>query len=125
MGSSGFTGPQCDFVTKEVWDPKLDGKWDDAKATTKTIFGQKKYGMWVLRGREGVFKHDNKDETKLCQQTLEDDGQGPFAEGRLKRKLDVVRSGQQVLEKQQKEKATTCPNRIPLHSKICWDFSRT
>ena len=103
--SSGFTGPHRDFVTKEAWDPKLDGKLDDAKATPKTIFGQQRYGMWVLRGREGVFKHEHKDETKLCQQTLDDDGQGPFAEDRLNRKLDVMRSGQQVLEKQQHEQS--------------------
>ena len=44
--SSGFTGPQRDFVTKEAWDPKLDGKWDDAKATTKTIFGRKE--VWYV-----------------------------------------------------------------------------
>ena len=43
-----------EFVLKEAWNEKLDGKWDPDKAVMHSVFGEMKEGAWVLRGRVGV-----------------------------------------------------------------------
>ena len=50
-------GPEWEFVCKESWDEKLDGKYDPSKRTLHECFGTMREGIWVLRGREGVFRH--------------------------------------------------------------------
>ena len=62
-------------------------------------------GVWVRKGREGVYQARRKDSTSCRRSTQEDDGKGPFAAERLRNKLDVVRQGNEQLLKQQKDKA--------------------
>jgi len=94
----GWEAPDWDFVAKDKWDTAKDGVFDTSKVTTRVIFGQSLEGIWVLRGREGVFKWKHTDKIANRQSTLEDDGTGPFAEERLQNKLDVIRSGVQKFE---------------------------
>ena len=109
---SGFDCPDWDFISKEAWDPKIDGPWDASKMTTQVIFGVNKEGVWVRKGREGVFhwKHSEKDQQE--QVTEEDDGKGLFAEDRLKNKLDVTRKAQQAFEKQRNQKCVDNSDRL-------------
>ena len=37
---AGFENHDMEFVTKDAWDAKLDGEWDQNKAVTHEIFGQ-------------------------------------------------------------------------------------
>ena len=80
---SGFKdGGGWEFVEREHWDTNLDGEFDQAKVVKARVFGQEKEGVWVRRGRLGVYKwqHEERSGTRLT--TKEDDGAGPFAEER-------------------------------------------
>ena len=49
-----FIDDSTEFVSKEAWNPELDGKWDQDKAVHHIVFGETKEGAWVQRGRPGV-----------------------------------------------------------------------
>ena len=92
IDETSFSAPKWDFVSKDHWDPKLDGgPYDTAKETTKDIFGVKRLGIWVQRSREGVFAYDQKEKTGVTRSTIEDDGKRPFAELRMTNKLNVIK----------------------------------
>jgi hypothetical protein len=87
---AGFEAPEWDFVQKDVWDAGKDGPYDPSKVTTQSIFGDHKEGIWIRRGRAGVFKWKAREMTGTVESTLEDNGTGPFAEERLQTKMGVV-----------------------------------
>ena len=49
-----FIDDSTEFVSKDAWDPELDGKWEPDKAVHHNVFGEMKEGAWVQRGRPGV-----------------------------------------------------------------------
>ena len=98
---SGFKdGGEWDFVEREHWDTKLDGEFDQARVVKTRVFGQEKEGVWVRRGRLGVYKWQHEERSGARLTTKEDDGTGPFAEERLQNKLGVVRGGLSKFEKE-------------------------
>ena len=89
-----------EFVEKEHWGSKLDGEWDDSKATEEeTDLGVFKKGAWVLRGRQGVHKLKKGLARTHNRTTLLDDGQGPFAEIAQESKEKAVRGLMQATDK--------------------------
>ena len=104
-----FEGPAYDFVMTEAFDPKLDGEWDPTIETKQMIMGKLRDGVWVLRGREGVFKSKQKESAGTKQQTLEDDGAGPFAQQRLENKMAVIDSAKNRFEKERAQKYVAKP----------------
>ena len=104
-----FEGPEFEFVTSEAFNPKLDGEWDPAKVTCHFILGAKREGIWILRGREGVFKSKQKESTGSKQETVEDDGGGPFAQQRLENKMLVINGAKAKFEKERSQKCIVKP----------------
>ena len=104
-----FEGPEFEFVTSEAFNPKLDGEWDPAKVTCHFILGAKREGIWILRGREGVFKSKQKESTGSKQETVEDDGGGPFAQQRLENKMLVIKGAKAKFEKERSQKCIVKP----------------
>ena len=109
---SGFEAPEWDFVCKENWIPKLDGPFDPTKVVHHFIHGGKREGIWILRGREGVFRWTHKEMVGTRQSTEEDSGQGPFAATRLETKLEVIKAGRQQFEKQRAQSAVVKPDAL-------------
>ncbi len=104
-----FEGPEFEFVTSDAFNPKLDGEWDPAKVTCQFILGAKREGIWILRGREGVFKSKQKESTGSKQETVEDDGGGPFAQQRLDNKMLVINGAKAKFEKERSQKCIVKP----------------
>ena len=98
-------GPRYQFVSKDVWDETLDGKWDQSKSTTTFFKGKPVEGMWVLRGRIGVWDYNEEESRQTRQSSIEDDGTGPFAKERLARKVNAIRAGQQQAAKEREQKS--------------------
>ena len=109
--TTGFRGPDWDFVCKENWEAHLDGEYDALKAEKREVFGVEREGCWVRRGREGVYRYQHKEGTTVRRKTLEDDGSGPFADASIQNKLDVIRSGQVAFEKNRALKNIVAPPR--------------
>ena len=97
--SSGFSMPDCEFVTSKAWNEKLDGEWDESKKCIENVFGVDREGAWVNRGRDGVFKHNTKEEQTTEEITIEDDGKGIFGAERVQRKVAAIQKGQASFEK--------------------------
>ena len=103
---SEFESPDWDLVTKDAWCPQKDGgAYDPDKEVQAEVFGVMRTGIWVQRGRSGVFKWKQKESKGIEQSTLDDDGTQPFAKERLDRKLHVFRQGQANFEKERKQKS--------------------
>ena len=112
LEESGFEAPEWDFVCKDQWNEKLDGVYDPTKVVVHTILGAKREGIWVQRGREGVFRWKHREMVGTRQSTEEDSGQGPFAAKRLENKLEVIKAGRQQFEKQRAQCAVVKPDAI-------------
>ena len=91
--SRNFTAPKWEFVAKDSWDEKADGKFDPALLVKETIFDEVVEGIYVLRGRKGVFGCKEMEKKSTQKVTEEDDGQGPFAEQRIARKQQAINAG--------------------------------
>ena len=104
-----FEAPEWDFVSNDAWNTALDGELDDKKLTTAEIMGVVREGIWILRGRKGVFRARHIESTGTRRATVEDDGTGPFAKERLQNKLNVIRSGQAQFEKERAQKCVEKP----------------
>ena len=107
--SVAFTAPEFDFVTKDSWDVKKDGEYDATKLVTETVFGEAKLGIWVQRGRSGVFKWTAKEKKSFQSVTIEDDGTGPFSEQRHDKIMHELHSGLEQADKKRKEMCLVAP----------------
>ena len=107
--SAAFTAPKFDFVSKDSWDAKKDGEYDETKLVTEKIFGQLKQGIWVLRGRSGVFEWTANEKKSFKRVTMEDDGAGPFSEQRHEKIMNELHSGLEQADKKRKENCVVAP----------------
>ena len=94
---------EWDFVLKDNWDSSLDGEFDPGKLTTKFMFGKTREGIWVRRGREGVYKAKRKETIQTREEAVEDDGLGPFSLERREAKKASITKGVQQFEKERQE----------------------
>ena len=105
-----FEDGEWDFVLVENWNTKLDGEFDPTKVLEKTIFGKLQKGIYVRRGREGVFKARRKDVTQSRDETVQDDGQGAFSEIAQAAKRETIRKDMQQFEKERCEHHVVQPH---------------
>ena len=107
--SNEFTAPEYEFVTKDSWDAKQNGQYDASKVVTEQAFGKLRDGIWVLRGREGVFKWKATDKRSSIKRTIEDDGSGPFADQRHSKLMNALQSGMDTADKKRRENCVVAP----------------
>ena len=82
-----FTGPKLKFVTEAGFKPSLHGEWGPEKVVTQEIFGEKKEGIWVLAGDEGVFDYEAYDDRSFREANTQHVGDDNiFADEALQRK---------------------------------------
>ena len=111
-----FEAPEEEFISKEAWDPNKDGPYDESKEVSEEIMGVMRFGIYVLRGRKGVFRVRQKESVGTERETIEDDGKGPFAAERLDNKMKVIRAGQTQLEKERAQKCVEKPGQDVVQS---------
>jgi len=107
--ASAFTAPKYEFVTKDAWVDDTDGKYDVSKVVFEQVFGKAREGIWVLRGREGVFGWKATAKKSSTKRTIEDDGSGPFAEQRSEKIMNALHSGVDAAEKKRRENCVVAP----------------
>ena len=107
--SAAFKAPKYDFVLKECWDAKKDGEYDATKLVTEKVFGEMKQGIYVQRGRSGVFEWTAKEKKSFKRVTTEDDGTGPFSEQRQEKVMNALHSGMEQAGKKRKENCVVAP----------------
>ena len=94
-----FKGCEWDFMLKDSWDDKLDGEWDPKKVVTESMFGKPEVGIWVRRGREGVYRAVRKATVGTVENKLEASGHDPFANEKKKNKEAVISAARDAYEK--------------------------
>ena len=92
-----------EFVLKDNWNSALDGEFDPGKVIPRFIFGKTREGIWVRRGREGVYKAKRKETIQTREEAVEDDGLGPFSLERREAKKASITKGVQQFEKERQE----------------------
>ena len=93
-----YSGPKRDFVEVDAWDTKLDGDLAKATVVDEVIHGKQRRGVWVLRGRIGVWGEENF-ESKVAEDiTIEEDNEGLFGDERKALKRKTLEDGLNALE---------------------------
>jgi len=100
-----FLKPKKQFVERDSWDPKLHGgEYDPSKEVAENLFGKEVRGVWILKGRKGVYDFEEFQEAAMEEtENIHDSRDAPFSEVALARKkkaaLDQFTQGSQAREK--------------------------
>lgn len=102
-----FLKPKKQFVERDSWDPKQHGgEYDPSKEVAENLFGKEVRGVWILKGRKGVYDFEEFQEAAMEEtENIHDSRDAPFSEVALARKkkaaLDQFTQGSQAREKMQ------------------------
>ena len=99
-------GPEWEFACTENWDAGLDGTFDPAKDVSKLILGHMRKGMYVHRGREGVFRCRERESAGTRRFKNEVDGNELFAEEKAANTLAAARAPMDDFRKVQQDHST-------------------
>ena len=82
--------PKRIFVSRQAWDPDIDGVLDQSKVIKEVLNGKEVEGCWVMKGREGVWEEDTYAEDRMLEDRLEANDTGPFGQERLEHKKNAI-----------------------------------
>ena len=85
------------------------GKIDATKVTEAVVFGQKRKGIWKLKGREGVWDSIDEDFTEINDQTVEEDGEGTLTEQAINAKTKCMSDAMSAVRKARQELTVEAP----------------
>ena len=88
--TSGFIKPERVFVYEDCWNEKEDGKFDPEKVVEEVVFGEKKRGIWVLKGKKGHIRFEERDDQVMEDITREEKGSGDIVEHAVNTKRQAL-----------------------------------
>ena len=91
-------GRERNFIEKEHWDEKLDGKYDKSKEITEFIQGRTRTGCWKWIGRAGVWKGTTEESTTIVDAHVEESGCGGLFENAADVKANTLKTGLLAME---------------------------
>ena len=85
-----FEAPDIEFVYIENWDEEKYGPYKPDQIKDEFIFGKWRKGVYKTRGQEGHIKFKQFQEHSLKTSTIENDGEGIFAEQAMQAQEQVT-----------------------------------
>ena len=102
-------GRERNFIEKEHWDEKLDGKYDSSKEVTEFLQGKSRKGCWKWIGRAGVWKGTTEESTTIVDAHVEESGCGGLVENAADVKANTLKTGLLAMEAERDTHSVEAP----------------
>lgn len=103
-------GRDKDFIEKDCWDAKTDGKYDASQEVTEFIHGKMRTGCWKWTGRKGVWNGTTEEATSINDVHVEESGSGDVLENAADLKVAALKGGLFAMEAVRDTHAVEAPH---------------